>query len=92
LWDNTTCFRESSVEAGFTIKPGEHPIVPVMLSETPVAPGMSRDLMPEGVFVVGFGYLIVPKGQARIRVINSAAHEREDIDFVIEKFTKVGKK
>ena len=92
LWDNTEYFRERIVEAGFTIKPGEHPITPVMLGEAPVARGMSRDLMPEGVFVVGFGYPIVPKGQARIRVINSAAHEREDIDFVIEKFTKVGKK
>jgi glycine C-acetyltransferase len=92
LWDNARYFRKEITAAGFQIKPGEHPIVPVMLGEAPVARGMARDLLPEGVFVIGFGFPIVPKGQARIRVINSAVHEREDIDFVVDKFAKVGRK
>ena len=92
LWDNAAYFRREISAAGFEVKPGDHPIVPVMLGEAPTARGMARDLMPEGVFVIGFGFPIVPKGQARIRIINSAAHQREDIDFVVDKFVKVGRK
>lgn len=92
LWSNAAYFRRQIQAAGFSIKQGEHPIVPVMLGDAKVARGMARDLMSEGVFVVGFGYPIVPKGEARIRVINSALHTHRDIDFVVDKFSKVAKK
>ena len=92
LWANARRFREGIVAAGFSIKQGDHPIVPVMLGEAKIARGMARDLMDQGVFVVGFGYPIVPVGAARIRVINSAAHEPADVDFAIEKFALVGRR
>lgn len=92
LMDNTRYFREKIKSAGFDIKPGDHPIVPVMIGDAPMARRIARDLLPEGVFAIAMGFPIVPKGQARIRVINSAAHEKEDIDFAVDKFAKIGKK
>jgi len=78
-------------EAGFDIKPGEHPIVPVMLYDAKLSQDFAAALLEEGIYVVGFYYPVVPKGQARIRVQVSAAHEREHLDRAIEAFIKVGK-
>ncbi len=93
---NTKYFREKMTEAGFDIKPGVHPIVPIMLSkfenDAKLSQDMARDLLDEGIYVIGFYYPVVPKGQARIRVQLSAAHEKEHLDRAIEAFTKVGKK
>ncbi len=84
-------FREGMSASGFLLKPGKHPIVPVMLGDAKIAQEMSRQLLAEGVYVVGFFFPVVPKGQARIRVQLSAALEDQDIDFALEKFAKVGK-
>jgi glycine C-acetyltransferase len=91
LESNTHFFREQITKAGFTIKPGTHPIVPIMLGDAKLAQEMAAMLLEEGVYAVGFFYPVVPKGQARIRVQISAAHSREDMEFALEKFTKVGK-
>ena len=91
LEENTVYFREEIAKAGFTIKTGTHPIVPIMLGEAKLAQEMAAKLLDEGVYAVGFFYPVVPKGQARIRVQISAAHSREDLDFALEKFIKVGK-
>ena len=91
LHENTTYFREKIAAAGFTIKAGSHPIVPIMLGDAKLAQDMAASLLVEGVYAVGFFYPVVPKGQARIRVQISAAHSRADIDFALEKFIKVGK-
>ena len=91
LEKNTTFFREQITKAGFTIKPGAHPIVPIMLGDAKLAQEMAARLLDEGVYVVGFFYPVVPKGEARIRVQLSAAHTKKDLKFAIEKFTKVGK-
>jgi len=91
LWDNTQYFRSKMTEAGFDIKPGEHPIVPVMLYDAKLSQDFAAALLEEGIYVVGFYYPVVPKGQARIRVQVSAAHEREHLDRAIEAFIKVGK-
>ncbi len=91
LESNTTFFREQIAKAGFTIKPGTHPIVPIMLGEAQLAQEMAAMLLEEGVYAVGFFYPVVPKGQARIRVQISAAHSREDLEFALEKFIKVGR-
>ncbi|MNC88775.1 2-amino-3-ketobutyrate coenzyme A ligase [compost metagenome] len=77
--------------AGFDIKPGIHPIVPVMLYEAPLAQDFARRLLDEGIYVIGFFYPVVPQGEARIRVQLSAAHERQHLDRAIEAFTKVGR-
>lgn len=87
---NTAYFRSRMTEGGFDIRPGEHPIVPIMLYDAGVATDMANDLLEEGVYVVGFSYPVVPRGQARIRVQISAAHEREHLDHAIGAFTKVG--
>jgi glycine C-acetyltransferase len=92
LESNTVFFREQIAKAGFTIKPGSHPIVPIMLGDAKLAQTMAAMLLKEGVYAVGFFYPVVPKGQARIRVQISAAHSREDIQFALEKFIKIGKK
>jgi glycine C-acetyltransferase len=96
LEDNTTYFREKMTEAGFEITPGVHPIVPIMLgkfeNDAKLSQDMARDLLAEGIYVIGFYYPVVPRGQARIRVQLSAAHDREHLDKAIEAFTKVGKK
>ncbi len=89
---NTKLFREEMVKAGFTIKPGDHPVVPVMLGEATLAQEMAKELLNEGVYVIGFFYPVVPKGMARIRVQLSAAHETQDVQDAIAAFTKVGKR
>jgi glycine C-acetyltransferase len=92
LESNTRYFRAEMTARGFDIKPGIHPIVPIMLYDARLAQNMSADLLDLGIYVVGFSYPVVPKGQARIRVQISAAHEREHLDRCVEAFTSVGKK
>jgi glycine C-acetyltransferase len=89
---NTKHFRAEMTKRGFAIKPGEHPICPIMLFEEKLAIDFARELLTEGVYVIGFTYPVVPKGQARIRVQISAAHEREDLDRAIAAFENVGRK
>jgi glycine C-acetyltransferase len=91
LWDNTQYFRAKMTEAGFDIKPGEHPIVPVMLYDAKLSQDFAAALLEEGIYVVGFYYPVVPKGQARIRVQISAGHSKEHLDKAIAAFTKIGK-
>jgi len=91
LWENTKYFREKITAAGFDIKPGEHPIVPIMLYEAKLAQDFAARLLDEGIYVTGFFYPVVAKGNARIRVQLSAAHERHHLDKAIAAFTKVGK-
>lgn len=88
---NTKYFRSKMTEAGFDIKPGEHPIVPIMLYEAVLAQKMAARMLEEGIFVVGFFYPVVPKGKARIRVQLSAAHDVEHLDKAIAAFIKVGR-
>ena len=88
---NTRYFRAQMTAAGFDIKPGEHPIVPVMLYDAPLAQEFAARLLDEGIYVIGFFYPVVPKGEARIRVQVSAAHETEHLDRAVEAFTKVGR-
>ncbi|MFQ5701772.1 MAG: aminotransferase class I/II-fold pyridoxal phosphate-dependent enzyme, partial [Acidobacteriota bacterium] len=90
LRDNTSYFREQLLAAGFKPLPGPTPIVPIILGETSFAIKMSERLLDQGVFVTGFGYPVVPKGQARIRCQVSAAHSREDLDFALRAMKKVG--
>ncbi len=92
LEENTVRFRTKMTEAGFDIKPGVHPIVPIMLYEARLAQDMAADLLAEGIYVIGFSYPVVPQGQARIRVQLSAAHTTEQIDRCVEAFVRVGKK
>ncbi len=91
LESSTKYFREKMTAAGFDIKPGVHPIVPIMLYDAPLAQKFAAQLLDEGIYVIGFFYPVVPKGQARIRVQISAAHEKEHLDRAIAAFTKVGK-
>ncbi|MGB3617770.1 MAG: glycine C-acetyltransferase [Catalinimonas sp.] len=91
LEENTRYFREQMTTAGFDLKPGEHPIVPVMLYDAPLAQQFATRLLDEGIYVIGFFYPVVPKGQARIRVQLSAAHEREHLDRAVDAFKRVGK-
>jgi glycine C-acetyltransferase len=91
LESNTKYFRTKMTEAGFDIKPGDHPIVPIMLYEAVLAQKFAARLLEEGIYVIGFFFPVVAKGQARIRVQISAAHEKEHLDKAIEAFTKVGK-
>lgn len=90
LEDNTLYFREKMTAAGLNVRPGTHPIVPIMLGDAKLASDMAAMLLEEGVYVIGFSYPVVPKGQARIRVQISAAHTREHLDFAIAAFRKVG--
>jgi len=92
LEENTVRFRTRMTEAGFDIKPGVHPIVPIMLYEARLAQDMAADLLVEGIYVIGFSYPVVPQGQARIRVQLSAAHTTEQIDRCVDAFVRVGKK
>ncbi len=92
LWDNTQYFRKKITEAGFDIKPGEHPIVPIMLYEAKLAQEFATQLLDEGIYVTGFFFPVVAKGNARIRVQLSAGHEKHHIDTAIAAFVKVGKK
>jgi glycine C-acetyltransferase len=87
---NTQYFRSRMSSAGFDIKPGEHPIVPVMLYDAPLAQEFAARLLDEGIYVIGFFYPVVPQGEARIRVQVSAAHETAHLDQAVAAFTKVG--
>lgn len=91
LENNTKYFRSKMTEAGFDIKPGNHPIVPIMLYDAVLAQNFASKLLDEGIYVIGFFFPVVAKGQARIRVQLSAAHEQKHLDKAIEAFTKVGK-
>jgi len=91
LASNTRYFREKMTAVGFDIKPGVHPIVPVMLYEAPLAQEFAARMLEEGIYVIGFYYPVVPQGKARIRVQLSAAHEQHHLDKAIGAFTKVGK-
>jgi len=88
---NTRYFREKMTKAGFDIKPGDHPIVPIMLYDAVLAQNFAAKLLEEGIYVIGFFFPVVAKGQARIRVQLSAAHEQRHLDKAIEAFTKIGK-
>lgn len=96
LYESTQLFRKGMTEAGFKIVPGVHSIVPVLFGHLPNDAKLSQDfanaLLEEGIYVTGFYYPVVPKGKSRIRVQISAAHTKEQVEFAIEKFTKVGKK
>src|SRR5215510_2995302 len=91
LESNTKYFRKKMTEAGFDIKPGEHPIVPIMLYDAVVAQNFAAELLNEGIYVIGFFFPVVPKGQARIRVQLSAAHDQKHLEKAIAGFTKIGK-
>jgi glycine C-acetyltransferase len=90
--ENARSFRERMTAAGFAVKPGDHPIVPIMLGEARQAVDFAKDLLAEGIYVVGFSYPVVPQGQARIRVQLSAAHAPEHVTQAVEAFTKIGKR
>ena len=89
---NTKWFREQMTKAGFQIRPGIHPIVPIMLGDAKLAQTFAKELLPEGVYVIGFSFPVVPMGQARIRVQISAGHERDHLERAVAAFTKVGKR
>lgn len=91
LESNTKYFRKKMTDAGFDIKPGDHPIVPIMLYDAGLAQTMAAKLLDEGVYVIGFFFPVVAKGQARIRVQLSAAHEQHHLDKAIAAFTKIGR-
>ena len=91
LEQNTRYFRQRMSQAGFDIKPGDHPIVPIMLYDAVLAHRFAERMLQEGIYVVGFSYPVVPRGQARIRVQISAAHTREHLDRAVEAFVKVGR-
>jgi glycine C-acetyltransferase len=90
LEENTRYFRAGMKAAGFDIKEGVHPIVPVMLYDAPLAQQFARRLLDEGIYVIGFFFPVVPKGEARIRVQVSAAHQAADLDQAIAAFKRVG--
>ena len=92
LAQNTRYFRQRMGAAGFELRPGVHPIVPVMVHDAPLAQRMAAELLDEGIYVVGFFYPVVPKGQARIRTQMSAAHTRAHLDRAIDAFTRVGRR
>jgi len=92
LEKNTRYFRTNMAQAGFDIKPGDHPIVPIMLYDAVVAQNFAAELLNEGIYVIGFFFPVVPKGQARIRVQLSAAHEADHLNKAIAGFTKIGRK
>ncbi len=91
LWRNAERFREGMSKAGFELLPGDHPIIPVMLGDAKLASTMADKLLERGIYVIGFSYPVVPRGQARIRAQMSAGHDDEHIDRAIEAFTEVGK-
>jgi glycine C-acetyltransferase len=91
VMENARRFRQGMAQAGFTIKPGIHPIVPIMLGEARLANEMAKALLAEGIYVIGFSFPVVPRGEARIRVQLSAAHEPAHVDRAIEAFRKVGR-
>ena len=89
LENNTRFFREGMARAGFSLLPGEHPIVPIMFGEAALAANFAERMLAKGVYVIAFSYPVVPQGKARIRTQLSAAHTREDLTFAIEKFAEV---
>jgi glycine C-acetyltransferase len=89
LEENTRFFRERMTERDFDIVPGEHPIVPIMLGDAPLATKMADALLDRGIYVIAFSYPVVPKGKARIRVQVSAVHTRDDLQFALEAFYAV---
>jgi len=91
LAENTLYFRQMITDIGYTIKEGEHPIVPIMLGDAKLAQKVSECMLKKNVFVIGFSYPVVPKNEARIRVQLSAAHSREQLDYTIKSFEEVGK-
>ncbi len=91
LWDNAQFSREDLTRLGFRLVPGQHPIIPVMLGDARLAQQMAQSLLDEGVYVIGFSYPVVPHGKARIRTQMSAAHSREDLEFAVAAFAKVGR-
>ena len=91
LEENTVYFRTQITKLGFVIKPGSHPIVPIMLYDAKKATQMAEMLLTEGIYVIAFSYPVVPRGQARIRVQISAAHSKEDVTFALQKFAEVGR-
>lgn len=91
LEENTKYFREQMTSRGFDIKPGDHPIVPIMLYDAVLSQKMASSLLEKGIYVIGFYFPVVPKGQARIRVQISASHDKEDLDKAIARFEEVGK-
>ncbi|MGB7399838.1 glycine C-acetyltransferase [Castellaniella sp.] len=88
---NGQCFRQAMQALGFSLVPGDHPIIPVMLGDASLATQMADALLQAGVYVIGFSYPVVPKGQARIRTQMSAAHTAEDIDYAVQAFARVGR-
>ncbi len=92
LMENARVFREAMTRAGFEVKPGFHPIVPILLGDARLATEFARELLEEGVYVIGFSYPVVPKGQARIRVQLSAAHAPEHVTRAVDAFTRVGRR
>ena len=92
LEENTARFREAMTEAGFQIKEGDHPIVPIMLYDARLAQAIAAELFEEGIYVIGFSFPVVPKGEARIRVQLSAGHDADQIDQAVAAFTHVAKK
>jgi glycine C-acetyltransferase len=88
LIENTRFFRQRMADLGFHIPPGDHPIVPIMLGDAALAQKMSERLLEKGIYVIGFSYPVVPKGQARIRVQLSAVHTREDLEFAVSAFAE----
>ncbi len=92
LWQNAAYFRRCLQDAGFSIRPGEHPIIPVMLHEASLAEQMAAALLEAGIYVIGFSYPVVPKGEARIRVQITAAHTRAHLDRAIEAFGEIGRR
>jgi len=91
LQENTAYFRQRMAAAGFDLKPGVHPICPVMLYDAPLAQRFAERLLEEGIYAIGFFYPVVPQGQARIRTQMSAAHTREHLDRAIDAFTRIGR-
>jgi len=92
LMQNARTFRDQMREAGFNIKDGFHPIVPIMLGDAKLAKRAAAELLAEGVYVIGFSYPVVPKGEARIRVQLSAAHTIADVEAAVDAFRRVGKR
>ena len=91
LWSNVAYFREKMEAAGFTCAGKDHAIIPVMLGDAKVAAEMADRLLAEGIYVTGFSFPVVPKGQARIRTQISAAHTQAQLDKAIDAFTRIGK-
>jgi glycine C-acetyltransferase len=91
LFDNARYFREGMTRAGFDLKPGEHPIIPVMLGDAALAGRMANRVLELGIYVIGFSFPVVPRGQARIRTQMSAALTRAQLDRAIEAFTTAGR-